>query len=336
MRAKHFIVTLLLGAAVICSPILAYAEDKKNSDETELTASVKPQVKPYIKPYVGDMFTHEAVFEDTLIDLARLNNLGFVEIRAANPFLDPWIPGAKAKIVVPSRHLLPDTAKKGIVINLPEMRLYFFPKDGSKPITHPIGVGRIGLETPLGKTQVMRKKVGPTWYPTQRMRDEDPTLPEFIKPGSSNPLGTHALYLGWPAYAVHGTNKPFGIGRRVSSGCIRLFPEDIVTLFDKVEEGTDVEVVNQPVKAAWIEDILYVEAHPNLDQSNMIEENGGFPTYEFSKEEMDIILKVAGEDQEVINWEQLREVIRRRQGFPVAVGIRETQAFDGEPENEDQ
>ena len=333
IKSQFIIITALLWAVLLCGPAAVMADQATSAQEMEaeetlakedMAVPVKPAVKPYTKSYVGDMITHKAAYEDTLIDIARVNNLGFVEMRAANPHLDPWIPGEGATIVIPARHILPDADKEGVVINLPEMRLFFYPADGSEPITHPIGVGRTGLETPIGSTQVMRKKVGPTWYPTQRMRDEDPSLPEYIKPGSSNPLGTHALYLGWPAYALHGTNKPYGIGRRVSSGCIRLFPEDIVTLFDKVEVGTKVVTVNQPIKAAWIDDVLYVEAHPNLDQSNAMEENGGMPSYELSKEELALIMKTAGEHQSAINWEQLREVVRRRQGYPVAIAQRES------------
>lgn len=309
--ALALLVTLALSAFMLNGPVFADGGVKP-----------VPTTKPYTKDYIGDMQVHRSVYEDTLIAIARQNNLGFVEMRAANPYLDPWIPGANKRIVVPARHLLPKADRKGVVINLPEMRLYHFPDDGTEPVTHPIGVGRIGLETPLGTTTVTRKKVGPTWFPTDRMREEDPTLPKSIRPGSKNPLGTHALYLGWPEYAIHGTNRPFGIGRRVSSGCIRLYPEDIVKFYDRIEVGTQVTVVNQPIKAGWIDNVLYVEAHPNLEQSNEIEENGGLPSYTVSDDEMKIIFEAAGDHADAINWYQLREVIRRRQGFPVAVAVK--------------
>lgn len=176
----------------------------------------------YKKNYIGEMHTHKATAEDTFIELARANNLGYVEMRAANPGIDPWLPGKGVNIVVPSRHLLPDAPRKGIVINLPEMRLYFYPEDGGVPEAFSIGIGREGFDTPQGGTHITDKKEGPEWRPTRRMREEDPDLPEVVPPGTENPLGTHALYLGWPQYRIHGTNKPYGIGRRVSSGCIRL------------------------------------------------------------------------------------------------------------------
>ena len=211
---------------------------------------------PYDKDYFGETEIYKAAFEDTLIHLARNNGLGFVELRAANPTLDPWIPGAGARITLPKKHLLPDAPRKGLVINLSEMRIYYFKNPGEQPLTYPISIGREGLQTPKGTTSIVRKKEGPTWRPTARMREEDPELPASVPPGPDNPLGTHAMYLGWSQYLIHGTNKPFGIGRRVSSGCMRMYPEDIVKLFPMVPVGTKVTVVDQPVKVGWIDEIF--------------------------------------------------------------------------------
>lgn len=273
----------------------------------------------YDKPYVGDTAIYKARYEDTMVQLARDNNLGFNELRAANPDVDPWMPGAGTEILLPSRHLLPDAPHEGIVINLPEQRFYYYYKAGEPPITHPIGVGREGLSTPMGATSIVRKKIGPTWRPTPRMRSEDPTLPEAIGPGPDNPLGTHAMYLGWPEYAMHGTNKPYGIGRRSSSGCIRLYPEDIATMFEITPEGTRVTVVDQPVKAAWIGDDLYLEAHPSLDQAEAVEQDGRVRTYEFTRNDMQRIMTVAGEQAAEINWPLVRETVRQRHGVPVVI-----------------
>lgn len=276
----------------------------------------------YDKPYVGEQKVYEAAYEDTMVNIARDNDLGFVEMRSANPGVDPWLPGRGTEMVIPSRHILPKAVHEGIVINLPEMRLFAYVEKGRAPRTFPIGIGRLGLSTPEGETKVVRKVIGPVWRPTPRMREEKPELPEAVRPGTDNPMGTHALYLGWLEYAIHGTNKPFGIGRRSSSGCIRLYPEDIVTLYDLVPVGTKVTVVNQPVKAAWIDGTLYVEAHVPIEQADRIEQEGGFPDYGMTLPELRRIVDEAGEYADLIDWETVRKAVRERAGYPVAVAVR--------------
>jgi len=284
-----------------------------------LTLAALPAMAGYDKPYVGDTKKYIAKADDTIIHLARDQALGFVEMRAANPYVDPWLPGEGTEILLPSRHLLPDTDYEGIVINLPEMRLYAFVNGDEPPATFPLGIGREGLETPVGQTSVVRKKDGPTWRPTPRMRREDPDLPAVVPPGPDNPLGTHALYLGWPAYLIHGTNKPYGIGRRVSSGCIRMYPESIEALFDMIPVGTKVTVVNQPIKTAWIDDKLYMEAHPDMQQSLQMEETGQVYTSRMSNDDLQSILKAAGEYQNKLHWPVIRAAIKNRTGYPVMI-----------------
>ncbi len=278
-----------------------------------------PSFAEYKDNYVGDMQTYIAVYEDTLVHLARKHGLGFVEVRAANPTLDPWIPGAGAKIILPKRHLLPDAKREGLVINLPEMRIYGFLNGNNAPFTYPLGIGREGLGTPIGKTTIVRKKEKPTWRPTRRMRDEDPKLKAVVPPGPDNPLGTHALYLGWPTYAIHGTTKPYGIGRRVSSGCIRMYPENIIKLFEQVPIGTKVNVINQPVKVAWIGNELYLEAHPEMGQAINMEENGTTKHKKISDEQLALINDKAGRYSHLLNWPRIRTAMRERNGYPVRI-----------------
>ncbi len=277
-------------------------------------------------PVIGEMKTYTTKYEDTLVKIARDNDIGFVALRAANPHVDPWMPGANVKMSIPVMRLIPDAARQGIVINLPEMRLYYYPKSGAAPQSFPIGIGREGLLTPVGETHVRAKVVGPVWRPTPRMRAEDPTLPESVPPGPDNPLGTHAMYLGWPEYRIHGTNKPYGIGRRSSSGCIRMYPEDIIRLYPLVPEGTPVQVINQPVKAAWIGDDLYVEAHLTMGQADRMEVDGGLPTYEMSEDDMREIIKAAGPVSADLDWQKIRQVIRERRGYPIVVAQRKSNA----------
>lgn len=273
----------------------------------------------YEKDYVGQMEVTRAKFEDTLVHMARANGLGFVEMRAANPNLDPWIPGDGAKVVLPTQHLLPDAPRSGIVINLPEMRLYYFDRPGAAPLTYPISPGREGLYTPVGTTEVIYKRENPTWTPTPRMLKEDPTLKPFYPPGPDNPLGTHALYLGWDQYRIHGTNKPYAIGRLASSGCIRMYPESIRDLYPRVKNGTKVTVVDQPVKVGWIKDKMYVEVSPTQEQSTKVESLGEFKSYEITADDMKRITRKAGADADRIDWEAVRKAVREHRGYPVAV-----------------
>lgn len=273
----------------------------------------------YEKDYLGKMEIYRADFEDTLVHLARKHGLGFVEMRAANPNLDPWIPGDGARVVLPKQFLIPDAPRNGIVINLPEMRMYYYEKPGEAPLTYSISPGREGLYTPVGTTTIDRKKEGPTWRPTARMRKEDPTLQVSYGPGPDNPLGTHAMYLGWPEYLIHGTNKPYAIGRLASSGCIRMYPESIRDLFPRVPVGTKVTVIDQPVKVGWIEDKMYVEVSPTMEQSVRVEKDGQLTTYEITTDDMKRITAKAGAFADLIDWDAVRKAVREHRGYPVAV-----------------
>ncbi len=285
-----------------------------------ITLSIPAMAAPtYEKDYVGKMEVYRAKYEDTLVHLARKHGLGFVEMRAANPTLDPWIPGAGARVVLPTQSLLPDAPREGIVLNLAEMKLYLFEKPGQAPIVYSISPGREGLNTPVGSTTIESKKVGPTWTPTDRMRKEDPTLKAFYPAGPDNPMGTHALYLGWPQMRIHGTNKPYAIGRRASSGCIRMYPEAIKDIFQRVPVGTKVTSVDQPVKVGWIENKMYVEVSPTQEQSLHVEELGEFKSYEITTADMKRITAKAGPYADNIDWEAVRKAVREHRGYPVAV-----------------
>lgn len=286
---------------------------------TSLGSGITPAQAEYKNNYIGEMEVYQAKYEDTLIHLARKHDLGFVEVRAANPSLDPWIPGEGAEVILPKRHVLPNAPREGLVINLPEMRVYAFVNGDDAPYTYPLGIGREGLDTPIGKTKIVRKKAGPSWHPTARMRKEDPKLPAMVPAGPDNPLGTHALYLGWPTYAMHGTNRPFGIGRRVSSGCIRMYPEDIAKFFEQIPVGTKVNVINQPIKVAWIENELYLEAHPDMEQAIKMEEMGMVEQQKFTDEDMALIMDMAGKHSKRLNWPRIRSALRERKGYPVRI-----------------
>jgi L,D-transpeptidase ErfK/SrfK len=226
---------------------------------------------------VGETQVLFARYENTFSAIGRQYNLGYEEMRRANPGVDQWLPGEGTPIYLPTQTILPEVPRTGIVVNVPAMRLYYFTTEKPataggpevvKVSTHPVGIGTEGWATPFGEAKVMQKAKDPTWYVPASVRKEhaergDP-LPSVVPPGPDNPLGKFAMTLSLPGYLIHGTNKPAGVGMRSSHGCIRLYPEDIEALFGRVARGTAVRLVNQPVLAAWHEGQLYLEVHPPL------------------------------------------------------------------------
>jgi L,D-transpeptidase ErfK/SrfK len=284
-----------------------------------IAISASASAAVYDKDYVGKMEIYRAKYEDTLVHLARKHGLGYVEMRAANPTLDPWIPGDGARVVLPTQSLLPDAPREGIVLNLAEMKLYLFEHPGQAPHVYSISPGREGLNTPVGVTTVTGKKANPTWTPTARMLKEDPTLKTFYPAGPDNPMGTHALYLGWPEMRIHGTNKPYAIGRRASSGCIRMYPESIKDIFDRVNVGTKITSVDQPVKVGWIENKMYIEVSPTQEQSLRVETDGLSMSYEITADDMKRVTRKAGPYADLIDWEAVRKAVREQRGYPIAI-----------------
>lgn len=269
---------------------------------------------------VGKNIQYTTKEEDTFADLGEKFDVGFVALRAANPHLDPWAPGPDQTITIPGQALVPEGRHNGILINLAEMRLYYFKPGAAEPEIMAIGVGREGLDTPRGSTTILRKAVGPTWYPTPRMLQEDPALPTAIPAGPDNPLGTHAMYLGWYSYLIHGTNKAWGVGRRTSSGCIRLYPAQIKELFGMVPIGTAVTVVYQPVKLGWEGNDLWLEAHPERAQADQIEMDFPLQT-EIPNGVLSRIQTLAGDAE--IDWAAVDLQLRERTGLPVIIAHRD-------------
>ena len=210
-----------------------------------------------------------------LEEIAARYQVGLLGMLEANPGTDPWLPKAGTQLTVPLQMLLPDTPREGIVVNLAELRLYYYPKGEDKVIVYPIGIGQLGAATPVMVTQISQKIPNPTWTPTQNIRKryakEGVTLPAVVPAGPDNPMGLFAMRLarGTGQYLIHGTNAKFGIGMRVSSGCIRLRSEDIEALFNSVPKGTRVQIINQPVKYAVEPDgKRYLEVHQPLSRND--------------------------------------------------------------------
>jgi L,D-transpeptidase ErfK/SrfK len=215
--------------------------------------------------------------EDTLSDLAREYGLGYDEIVAANPDVDPWLPGKGTPVLLPTQYIIPDVPREGIVLNIATKRLFYFPEaEEGHPntvMTYPIGIGRVGWETPLGESKVISKAVDPHWYVPASVRQEHAEagnpLPSVVPPGPDNPLGSRVLKLDMPGYLIHGTNQPYGVGMRVSHGCVRLYPENIELLYDLVEIGNPVLIINEPYLLGRTNGELYFEAHEPLEDDTV-------------------------------------------------------------------
>lgn len=274
---------------------------------------------------VGSLQVITANQDDTLSDIARRFNLGYEEIVNANPEVDPWLPKAGTKIVIPTQFVLPDAPRQGIVINLAAMRLFYFPKTKTgqpqKVITHPLGIGRVEWKTPEGVTRVASKKENPSWIPTPSIRKEhakngDP-LPAIVPPGPDNPMGTHVLKLDWPSYAIHGTDKPPSIGLRGSHGCLRMYPEDIVCIYNDVPVGTPVRVVNQPQLLGWRDRTLYLQAYPVLEDDKRNHDK--LLKKSLSSVRTTPKAKLDARPKAKVNQTLLNEVIRNSRAFAVPI-----------------
>lgn len=263
---------------------------------------------------IGTPFYVKARKEHTLLDIGRHHGLGFDEMEQANPNVDMWVPGEGADVLVPSQHVLPDAPREGIVVNLAEKRAYYY-RSSTEVETFSLGIGREGWETPVGSYSIIEKTENPSWTPPASIRarseKEGKTLPAVVPPGPDNPLGAYRLRLSNPSYLIHGTNKPWGVGMPVSSGCMRMFPEDIEYLFGQVDVGTPVTVVKQPYKVGWLGDTLYLEVNA---------EGEGARTR--SVDEI-IPASIADANGVVVDWNEVKRVQQENAGLPRVVGGRQ-------------
>jgi L,D-transpeptidase ErfK/SrfK len=263
-------------------------------------------------------------------DIARKFDVGYTALAAANPGVDQFAPGVGRRVVIPSLYILPDTPRQGIVLNLAQYRLFYFPPGGDRVFTYPIGVGVIGWKTPLGATRVVRKDTNPTWYPPPSIRVERPELPAIVPPGPDNPLGTYALYLGWPRFLIHDTNKPDGVGRNVSHGCIHLYPDDIAELYPMVTSGTSVRAINQPVTAGWSGNQLLVKVFPSQSQVEEID-NDHPVTHEPAQGVDRLVQAEAGSLRDFVDWGTVQRAANQRTGMAVVVADRAIVARNSTP-----
>jgi len=299
---------------------------------------------------IGAPSTVTTRHEDTLVDIARRHGLGYEDLVRANPNVNVWVPGEGTEVVLPTQFVLPPGPRRGIVLNLAEYRMYYFPesRDGEPAYVHtyPISIGRMDWATPLGLTRIVSKVQNPSWYPPDSVREEHAAegrpLPQVVPPGPDNPLGKFAMRLGIPGYLIHGTNRPAGVGMRVTHGCIRMFPEDIEYLFGQVGVNTPVRIINEPVKMGWNGDRLVMEAHPvlavavpadgNDDVIADVVEGGAAEQIDVAIDEADFeardplsyvieqFVAVTGVQAGELDWRLAEELVKRADGIPAEVG----------------
>jgi L,D-transpeptidase ErfK/SrfK len=276
---------------------------------------------------VGELQYTTSRREDTLLDIGRHFGVGYEEIVAANPGVDPWLPGEGTRVLIPSQFVLPDAAREGIVVSLAEHRLYYFPKpkgaEAPVVLTYPISVGRMDWKTPLGLTRVVDKRVRPIWYPPASVREEHAAdgnpLPVAVPPGPDNPLGEYAMRLAIPggAYLIHGTNKPAGVGMDVTHGCIRMFPEDIEAFFKMVAVATPVRIVHQPYKMGWKNGELFMEAHAPLTGDDD-------PELHSLTEITKLLVNATRDRESSIDWAVAEAAFGKPTGVPLVVSRTDT------------
>jgi len=304
--------------------------EERSGPAKEVAASVARDyvVNPELE-VIGTLGSVTSVYEDTLVDIARANGVGYEEIRRANPDVDTWLPGEGTTVRLPTRFVLPRAQRDGLVINIAEYRMYYFAQGNDETVvaTYPISIGRMDWATPLGRSSVVKKVKNPSWYPPQSIRDEwaaeGRELAERVFPGPDNPLGNYSMRLSIPGYLIHGTNRPAGVGMRVTHGCIRMFPEDIERLYPDVPVETPVQIVNQPYKFGWDGDDLYLEVHPPLEMPQ--NDTVGFDAPDTSDpwsltSIVELYIRVTENRPADVDWRLFDQTHAQQLGIPVKIG----------------
>ncbi|ESS72078.1 ErfK/YbiS/YcfS/YnhG family protein [Methyloglobulus morosus KoM1] len=266
---------------------------------------------------IGEIAAVESRENDTLPDIARHFGLGYNDITAANASVSPWTPAANSRVLLPLQFILPDAPHKGIVLNVANMRMFYYPKkERNKVFTYPVGIGRDGWNTPMGMTSVAVKTPNPDWHVPPSIHREHAAkghyLPSVVRSGPDNPLGFYAMRLAIGSYLIHGTNKPFGIGMQISHGCVQMYPEDIEVLFKKVSVGTPVRIVHDPYLTAWYGDMLYLEANEPLEKWSSSKP-------QLKKQVSKELRKIAKQHNATVDWGKVDKVIQRADGIPTPI-----------------
>ena len=269
---------------------------------------------------VGQVQVIKAKYEDTFADLGKANDLGYTEMVAANPGVDAWLPGEGSEVILPTRFILPAGPREGIVINLAEYRMYYFPKGRNVVYTYPLGIGREGWGSPITNTSITAKTPNPAWYPPKSIREEhaaegDP-LPTVVAPGPNNPLGPFKFTMGTPGYLIHGSNKKFGIGMRVSHGCFRMLNNNVLELAGMAPVGTKLRIINEPYKFGVSGGKVYLEAHAPLDdhgEPSLVDKHTAVINALLKRDDLVNQLR--------LDWDVVREVVAAEDGLPIEIAV---------------
>ncbi len=274
---------------------------------------------------IGSLSLYDAKPGEFPVDIAREEGVGQDELLTANPTLSRWIPidaNSSKQVLLPTRFILPAQERHGMVINLAEKRLYYYPEvenllRASMVLSYPVSIGQQDWSTPLTNTSIIRRQTNPSWYPPASIKLEAAQrgieLPDVVAPGPDNPLGNHAIYLDIPGYLIHGTSKPNDIGRRVTHGCIRMYPDDIEYLYSRISMGTSVRIIHEPIKVGWHAGKLYLEVHTPLSEMNMSDD-------ELYHHAIDLV-KAALQERPVTSVQSrtIRRLVEEKSGVPYAL-----------------
>lgn len=293
-------------------------------------AALELPLPPPGEDIVGQVQVIKAKYEDTFADIGVANDLGYLEMVAANPGVDPWLPGAGTEIVLPTRFILPPGPREGIVINLAEYRMYYFPKGQNVVHTFPLGIGREGWGSPIAHTTITAKTPNPGWSPPASIRaehaaDGDP-LPSYVPPGPDNPLGPFKFTLGTPGYLIHGSNKKFGIGMRVSHGCFRMLNPNVLELAKIAPVGTSVRILNEPYKFGISGGKVYLEAHAPLNdqgEPSVVDKHTAVINALLKRDDLVGRLR--------LDWDVVRDVVASEDGLPVEIAVPQEAVAHSEP-----
>jgi L,D-transpeptidase ErfK/SrfK len=248
---------------------------------------------------------------DTLLDVALAHRLGFDNVARLNPEIDPWLPVSGTEVDLPTWSVLPEAAREGLVINLPELRMYDFTHpDG--PAIYAIAIGDPAWPTPTGSFRAGRKRADPVWYVPDSIRSERPELPAAVPPGPANPLGSHWITIGASSYGLHGTNNPWSIGRLSTHGCVRLYDDVMRELFARLPAATPIRIVYQTLKLGSRNGRLHLEAHPDR--------YGSQPGAARELEGRLMVLRLLGVVEDDIERRRVERVVREARGVPVEIG----------------